>query len=230
METVFLIDDDPGVRRALGRALYEYGFACHCFDSAEDFLARRPPGTWGCLVLDVSMPGLDGYTLWQKLRDEGADMPAIFVTGKGSVSMTVRAMKAGASDFLEKPVAAASLVAAIRAAIDESVAHKDANDEAAQLSRLYAGLTIREREVLTRVASGKLNKQIAVELGVVEQTIKFQRARIMQRMQAHTVAELMRMSALLGVGVGASRNGTRESPHRQTAARSQTGTAGTFRD
>ena len=130
-------------------------------------------------------------------------MPAIFITGRGNVSMSVRAMKAGASDFLEKPVSAGTLVAAIRDAINESAARKRAGDETAQLSRLYAGLTVREREVLARVARGKLNKQIAAELGVVEQTVKFHRARIMQRMQAHTVAELMRMSAQLGVGVGA---------------------------
>jgi len=197
---VFLVDDDPAVRRALTRVLREGGHAVEAYESAEAFLARADTRASGCLVLDVSMPGLDGLALQGRLAEAGDAMPIVFLTGHGDIPMTVRAMKAGAADFLTKPVASEALLAAVRAALDRAESVRESDAELAGVAQRYATLTPREREVLDAVAEGKLNKQIAADLGVVEQTVKFHRARIMDRMQAHTVAELMHMAARLAAG------------------------------
>lgn len=199
VETVYLVDDDPAVRRALSRVLREEGFAVEAFESAEAFLAFGDrPG--GCIVLDVTLPGLDGLELQRKLAEAGESSPVVFVTGYGDIPMSVRAIKAGAMDFLTKPVQARALLSAVRSAIEQHRTARAANANAVKLRERLASLTPREREVLGALVAGRLNKQIASDLGVVEQTVKFHRARIMERMQARTVAELMHFAAQLGIG------------------------------
>ncbi len=196
---IFLVDDDTSVLRALSRVLREEGWSVETFESAETFLAQRDPKAEGCLVLDVTMPGLDGLELQRRLAAAGESLPIVFVTGHGDIPMSVRAIKAGATDFLTKPVQAAVLVAAVRAAIDHHASMRLELAETAGLRQRLASLTSREREVLAALTAGKLNKQIAADLGVVEQTVKFHRARIMERMQAKTVAELMHIAGRLGI-------------------------------
>ena len=198
--TIFLVDDDPGVLKALSRVLREDGWGVETFESAEAFLARRNRSTDGCVVLDVTMPGLDGLELQQRLAAAGESLPIVFISGHGDIPMSVRAIKAGATDFLTKPVEVKALVAAVRAAIEQHVATRQATADAADLRQRLATLTPRERDVLAGLAAGKLNKQIAADLGVVEQTVKFHRARIMDRMQARTSAELMTIAGRLGIG------------------------------
>ena len=199
-ETVFLVDDDAGVLKALARVLREEGWNVETFESAEAFLALDDVIAGGCLVLDVTMPGLDGLELQRKLAEAGQRLPIVFVTGHGDIPMSVKAIKAGASNFLAKPVKAQMLIAAVRSAIEEGASAREARRKLADARRRLMSLTTREREVLAALAVGKLNKQIAADLGVVEQTVKFHRARIMERMQARTVAELMHLAALLGIG------------------------------
>ena len=186
--------------KALSRVLREEGWSVETFESAEAFLARRDPNADGCLVLDVTMPGLDGLELQRRLAAAGESLPIVFVTGHGDIPMSVRAIKAGATDFLTKPVQADVLVAAVRAAIDHHASMRQALAETAELRQRLASLTSREREVLAALTAGRLNKQIAADLGVVEQTVKFHRARIMERMQAKTIAELMHIAGRLGIG------------------------------
>lgn len=200
MPIIFLVDDDPGVRRSLARVLREEGFEVQCYESAEAFLGRPDTRARGCLVLDVTMPGLDGLALQQQLRRDGQTLPIVFLTGNGDILMSVRAIKTGAADFLTKPLAAATLAAAVRAAIEQDAATRRADDETSDLARRIGSLTPREHEVLAALVAGKLNKQIAADIGVVEQTVKFHRARIMARMGARTVAELMHTAAKVGVG------------------------------
>ena len=199
-QTIFLVDDDPGVLKALSRVLRQEGWSVETFESAEAFLARSDQTASGCVVLDVTMPGLDGLELQRRLAEAGQFLPIIFVTGHGDIPMSVRAIKAGAADFLTKPVQAQALVAAVRAAIEQDALSREARAGTAELRLRLDSLTTREREVLVALAAGRLNKQIAGDLGVVEQTVKFHRARIMERMQAKTVAELMHIAAQLGIG------------------------------
>lgn len=195
MATIHLVDDDPGVRKALCRLLRLEGYEVIAHESAESFLADPGTASPACLVLDVSLPGLDGLDLQRRLRATARDMPIVFLTGIGDIPMTVEAMRAGAVDFLTKPVEADRLLAAIREALERG--EREAGERAltAEIRRRHASLTTREREVVAGLIAGKLNKQIAAELGVVEQTVKFHRARIMERMQAGTIAELMHMLA-----------------------------------
>jgi len=199
-QTVFVVDDDPGVLKALARLLREEGWRVETFASAEAFLTRLDQSAEGCLVLDVTMPGLDGLELQHRLAAAGKSLPIVFVSGHGDIPMSVQAIKAGATDFLTKPVKGEALVSAVRAAIDHHASVRQALAETEDLRQRLASLTPREREVLAALATGKLNKQIAADLGVVEQTVKFHRARIMERLQAKTVAELMHIAARLGIG------------------------------
>jgi FixJ family two-component response regulator len=208
METIFLVDDDPGVLKALARALREEGWNVETFESAEAFLERLGPRATGCLVLDVTMPGLDGLELQRRLARDGQTLPIVFLTGHGDIPMSVRAIKAGAADFLTKPVNIIALLSAVRSAIDRDISGRRSRADSAELERRLASLTPREREVLEALAAGKLNKQIAVDLGVVEQTVKFHRARIMERMHAKTVAELMHIAARAGIGSGIGSDST----------------------
>jgi FixJ family two-component response regulator len=199
-EVVYLVDDEPAVLKALSRQLRTNGWRVESFESAETFLEHREPQGVACLVLDVSLPGLDGIELQRRLFERRETMPIVFLTGHGDIPMSVRAMRAGASNFLTKPVNAADPCAAIRQAMDEEIIGRSARVAADRLRERFARLTLREREVFEAIAAGRLNKQIAGELGIVEQTVKFHRARIMERMQAHTSAELMRMAARLAIG------------------------------
>ncbi len=219
LETIFIVDDDPAVLTAMARVLRAEDWNVEAFATAEAFLARYDGRAQGCLVLDVTMPGLDGLELQRRLADAGQDLPIVFVTGHGDIPMSVKAIKAGATDFLTKPVDARTLAAAVRAAIAQGAATRQERAETAALRQRLAGLTAREREVLGALAAGRLNKQIAADLGVVEQTIKFHRARIMERLQARTVAELMHIAARLGVG------STRPSAPRRALVRPLAATA-----
>jgi FixJ family two-component response regulator len=195
--TVHLVDDDPQVAKALARLLREHGLRTAVFESAEAFLAQCDTSVPGCLVLDVNLPGLDGLALQRQLAEGGPPWPIVFLTGHGDIPMSVRAIKAGAIDFLTKPVAADVLLAAVRAGVARDARSRDARAEYGARRRRLASLTAREREVLAGLVAGKLNKQIAADLGIVEPTVKFHRARIMERMQVHTIAELMHVVARL---------------------------------
>jgi FixJ family two-component response regulator len=199
-EVVYLVDDEPAVLKALSRQLRTNGWRVEMFESAEAFLERREPQIVACLVLDVSLPGLGGIELQRQLREMREAMPIVFLTGHGDIPMSVQAMRAGASNFLAKPASAEDLCRAIRQALDEEAIARCGRVGINQLRQRLARLTLREREVFEAIAAGKLNKQIAGDLGIVEQTVKFHRANIMQRMQAHTVAQLMRMAAELAIG------------------------------
>ncbi len=200
LPTVFIVDDDASLRVALKRLLDARGYPCLAFDSAEAFLFRHTPAMPGCLLLDVSLPGLDGLALQRKLLELGRALPIVFLTGHGDIPMTVRALKAGAVDFLTKPVSAVTLFAAVDAALAlDAHARQTAAD--GQLRQRVKSLTPRECEVLRGLAAGQLNKQIAADLGIVEQTVKFHRSRIMARMQTRTVAELMHLVARLDIDV-----------------------------
>jgi FixJ family two-component response regulator len=194
---VFLVDDDPQVLRAHARLMREHALATATFESAEAFLAEHDASRPGCLVLDLNLPGLDGLALQRRLAERGSSRPIIFLTGYGDIPTSVRAIKAGAVDFLTKPVAGEILLAAVRNALAQDAQAREADSVDAALRQRAASLTAREREVLQRLAAGKLNKQIAGELDISEATVKFHRSRLMERMQAHTVAELMRFAARL---------------------------------
>jgi FixJ family two-component response regulator len=193
---VSIVDDDVQVLRAYSRLLREHGLTTATFESAEAFLAQYDPSRPGCLVLDVNLPGLTGLALQRRLVEVGP-LPIVFLTGHGDIPTSVRAMKAGAQDFLIKPVAGEVLIGAVRAALAQDERDRKGTDRDASLRQRLAGLSTREREVLQRLAAGKLNKQIAGELGIAEATVKFHRSRLMERMQAHTVAELMHFAARL---------------------------------
>lgn len=201
MGTVFLIDDDPAVRRALTRLIRSAGYRVTAFASAREFL-ETPPDDDGpaCLVLDVRLPGLSGLELQQALQRDHAAMPIIFITGHGDVPMSVKAMKAGAVDFLQKPVKDKVLLQAIEQALVRAARERTEREELDLIRRRYDNLTPREREVLALVITGMLNKQIAFELGTVEKTIKVHRARVMDKMGASSVAELVRIAEKVGIG------------------------------
>ena len=200
--TIFLVDDDPSVLKSLSRLLRSARLEPVAFSSPREFLDRYDPHTPGCLVLDVSMPGLDGLQLQQALQAKGSEIPIIFLTGHGDIPMSVRAMKRGAIDFLTKPVNDKDLLKAIRIAIEADRVGRQARAELAGIRQRLATLTPREREVLEHVITGQLNKQIAGDLGTAEKTIKVHRARVMEKMQVQSVAELVRIAEKAGVGSG----------------------------
>ena len=192
--TVFVVDDYAPVRRAVSRLLRAAGFAVIAFASPEEFLAQYDPQIVGCLVLDVAMPTLNGLELQQILAKTGSLLPIIFLTGTSDIPKSVQAMKNGASDFLTKPVNDEDLLAAVRVAIEKNRAFRQEQADLSEIRARLATLTPREREVLEHVATGKLNKQIAGDLGTVEQTVKVHRARVMQKMRVQSVAELVRLT------------------------------------
>src|SRR6266481_4216787 len=197
--TVFVVDDDDAVRKAVSRLLRSAGIAVAVFASPREFLAHYDPATPGCLVLDIAMPGFDGLQLQTTLRETGSSLPIIFLTGHGDVSKSVQAMKGGAFDFLTKPVNAKNLLPAIRAAVERDAV---ARGEQAELSEIHVRLdtlTPREREVLQHVVAGKLNKQIAADLGITEATVKMHRARVMTKMKVQGVADLVRLAEICGI-------------------------------
>jgi RNA polymerase sigma factor (sigma-70 family) len=194
-----VVDDDPSVLRALTRLLSAAGLETRGFPSPAAFLDAHDPATPGCLVLDVALPGLDGLELQQALAGSDCVRPIVFITGRGDIPTTVRAMKGGAVDFLTKPVNDSDLLAAVRNAIEIDRMARQAQVEMDALRQHLASLTPREREVLVHVVAGRLNKQIAADLGTVEKTIKVHRARIMEKMAVRSLADLVRVAERLGV-------------------------------
>jgi FixJ family two-component response regulator len=196
---VFVVDDDESVRDSLRRLMRSVGFKVEIFPSARSFLDAGRPDAPGCLVLDVRLPGLSGLDLQRELAATDAALPVIFITGHGDIPMSVRAMKAGAVEFLTKPFREHELLDAIRNAIERDRAMRAERRERAELRRRYESLAPRERDVLVHIVGGLLNKQIAGELGITEATVKEQRGHLMAKMQAGSVAELVRFASRLGV-------------------------------
>jgi len=190
---VFVVDDDPSVRSSLKFLLSTVGLQAETFDSADSFLHKKPRDVPSCLVLDVRLPGLSGLDFQRELATRNICIPIVFLTGHGDIPMSVRAIKAGAVEFLTKPVRDQDLLDAVRVALDRDRARREQEKEAADLRRRFDSLTSREQEVITLVVAGMLNKQIAAELGTAESTVKVQRSRAMEKMQAASLAELIKM-------------------------------------
>jgi len=197
--TVFVVEDDASVRRSTERMIRMGGFNVRAFESARDFLSSQRPDGPACLVLDVRLPGLSGLDLQRELSHSGKQIPIIFMTGHGNIPMTVRAMKAGAVEFLTKPVKPRVLLEAIQAAVERDRASCQARAATQDLRSRYEQLTSREREVMRLVVAGLLNKQVAGELNTAERTIKWHRAHIMEKMGTESLAELVRMAERLGI-------------------------------
>ena len=197
--TVFVVDDDISVRESLELLLRKQGWHPETFMSADEFLARPRQLMPSCLVLDFSLPGLNGLELQKRVALELPYMPIIFLTGCGDIPMTVQAMKAGAVEFLTKPFANESLLSAIRNAIERSRVKLESEMEIRTLRALYSALTMRERQVMALVVSGMLNKQVGDELGITEITVKFHRGNLMRKMKADSFAELMNMATRLRI-------------------------------
>ena len=198
--TVFLVDDEPGMLKALTRLLEAEGFAVRAFTSAKTFLESYNAEALSCVVLDVAMPELDGLELQQRLTQSGVLLPIVFLTGHGDIPTSVRAIKAGALDFLTKPVKDADLLRAVRAALQRAAEQRELIRETALLRQRYSGLTPREREVMAHVVAGELNKQVADALGVGEHTVKVHRSRIMEKMGVPSLADLVRAAERLDPG------------------------------
>ena len=194
---VFVVDDDAWVRESLETLIQDEGWQPETFASAQEFLDRRPTFTPSCLVLDVSLPGLNGLELQGRVAVERPDMPIIFITGHGDIPMSVGAMKAGAVEFLTKPFHDQVLLKAIQQALERSRLALAQDAEMQELRLRYASLTPRERDVMALVVSGLLNKQVAGELGIAESTVKAHRGQVMQKMKANSVADLVKMTARL---------------------------------
>jgi FixJ family two-component response regulator len=197
---VYVVDDDPSVRRSLARLIRSEGFRVETFARAQDFLDQKEGTDPSCLVLDVNLPGRSGLDLQRELSSRGYSMPIVFITGYGTIPMSVQAMKGGAVEFLEKPVNDQVLLKAIHQAVEKDRQMKRQYTELKEIQRRLASLTPREREVLPLVVSGMLNKQVALRLGTTEKTIKVHRARIMEKMRADSLADLVRLAQIAGVG------------------------------
>lgn len=196
---VYVVDDEQELRRALERLLRGEGYDVVTFASAGDFLQAVDASTFGCCVLDVAMPGLDGLALQQRLVEAGASIPIVFLTGHGDIPMSVQAMKGGAIDFLTKPVRRDDLVRAVETALAVARERRAARDSTAALRARLERLTPREHEVMRHVLAGKLNKVIAADLGATEHTIKVHRGRVMEKLEMASVADLVRAARTLGI-------------------------------
>lgn len=197
--TVHIVDDDAPFRTAVRRVLDASGYRVALYDSAEQLLANLPAGEAGCILLDVRMPGLSGPQLQERLAELGNRVPIVFLTGHGDIPMSVQAIKAGAEDFLTKPVARQKLVAAVERALTRDAQQRAHDGELDGLRARVSRLTPRESEVFALVVRGKLNKQIAGELGTAERTVKAHRQKVMEKCEAQSLAELVRMAERLGM-------------------------------
>ncbi len=197
--TVFVVDDDAALRKALVRLLRAAEQTVETFESAQDFFARLPPDRPGCLVLDVRMPGMSGLELQEALAARGRSWPVIFLTGHGDIPMSVKAMKAGAADFLTKPVKGRVLLEAVAAAFEADRRARASRATRDELAARLGKLSPREREVFDHVVRGRLNKQIALLLGTTERTVKAHRANVMAKMRVGSLAELVQAADLLGL-------------------------------
>jgi FixJ family two-component response regulator len=198
-ETVFIVDDDRSVRDAVGSLLRSVGLNVELFESAQEFLDHRPPQGPACLVLDVRMPGQNGLECQQQLTDGGSRIPIVFMTGHGDIPMSVRAMKAGAVDFLIKPFRDQDLLDAVTRSLESDAQRRSEERQMDALRTRFDSLTRREREVMAWVVSGRLNKQIAAQLGTSEITVKVHRGHVMRKMCVDSLADLVRLASRLGV-------------------------------
>ncbi len=195
--TVHVVDDEPDVRDSLSMLMRSVGYETKVYESGRDFLERLRPGSPGCVLIDVRMPGMSGLEVQEHMVADGAELPAIIMTGHGDVPMAVRAMKAGAFDFIEKPFNDQLILDRVGEAVERSLRGVDTRAERVLAATHFAALTAREREVMAGIVSGRLNKVIADELGLSVRTIEIHRAHIMEKMQARSVSALVRMAILL---------------------------------
>ena len=212
LNTIFLVDDEPPVVRALERLLRAAGYEVRGFLSSRAFLEQHDPAIPGCAVLDIAIDGMNGFELQELLADSRCERPVVFLTGRGDIPMSVRAMRAGAVSFLMKPVQGEELLDAIRRALEKDSRAREVRGRLAAIERRLATLTAREREVLEHVVAGRLNKQIAADLGTAEKTVKVHRGRVMEKMRVRSVAELVRICDQVGVAPASMAGGERSLP------------------